>query len=1582
MAPPDNATLHLVVSSISLGTALIPLILTLPDLYRKLVTRKQKYAELGQLYRDEDGEATRESQAAFSNTIQKRTLHLLSLTGLAVSIPLAVNGTVAHKNQDISTLEFLSRWLNVGTLALINILSLNTLIERLCTRVYTLALYQALPLLVLLVGTLWQLWDKIAQTPIAANQTLGLLAGQSAILLTSILTAVSIPRRPKVYKNGAEVDAMFTTSFASRYTFGWANELLNLSMTKGTQLEDEDIPVLDFLRRAATLQEKYQKLNPDRRLWLQVIVAHWPMFVLNNLFTIGETFLAYSPQFVMFKILQNLERKYAGIDVGYEPYIWVLAMGLIRFVEAIIQSQAFWVCFYGLNFPIRSQLASVIFTKTLSKKDVKGGGKKKEDGPATRPGSANGPINGTSNGTSNGASNGAVNGTAKPAKPTDVAKESEADEDALKNMKQGTINLISIDTERIADAAAFSNLLMESVLGSSLGLIFIVKILSLKALLVGLASIIVIIPANVFFAKKYTRAQDKLMKVRDKKLGVMSEALTGIRQIKFSALERQWEKKIGELRDEELSSLRTAFIYDTWLMACWICNPVFFSVAALSAHAYFEGALTPSAAFTALAVFNTLEFSMSILPEYISNIIDALVSAKRIEDYFKSEDKRNDIQDGETIGFKQADIRWPADLDEGKAPEETAFVLKNVDLEFPQGKLSLITGKTGSGKSLLLSALLGEADILAGTATVPAAPKREERPDHLASPANWIIQNAIAYVAQIPWIENATIKDNILFGLPYDADRYKKTIFACALEKDLEMFPDGELTEIGANGINLSGGQKWRVSFARAMYSRAGILVLDDVFSAVDAHVGAHMFKHALNGPLAEGRTRILVTHHVDMCKNVAAYLVVLEEGKVQAAAPIDRLIEENQLSAILKHDPQQVDTKDDDLEGKIGDDSGAAKSSPPKPATFTEKEHRETGTVGKDVYAAYFAASGGWAPWMWIVVVFLVSQGFTMMRSYWVKMWTSDHETDEGKLGQQFHGYQMGSYTMQQVIGGPNNGTGKQSHTVVYWIGIYCAFSLGTIIVGIYKYWCLFAISLKASDNLFKQLTSVVLRAPSRWLDTVPKGRILNRFTKDFEKIDARLSYDFAFLLYNVLGLAGVFLATAIVSPLMLILGFLMTLACLKFARVYLNGARELKRMESNYRSPIFEHFDATLTGITTIRSFGKSQEYLEAMYKRIDQYTKASYYQWLFNRWVGIRMQFLGGFFAMFVGAAVIAIPNFDPATAGFALSFSITYAMNIIWCIRRYANTELNMNSTERVMEYVGNPIEASPENPAPEGWPSQGHLEVKDLTVSYDPTLPAVLKNISFTANPGERVAVVGRTGAGKSSFSLALFRFIIASSGYIKIDGIDISTISLHDLRSRISIIPQDPVLFSGTVRSNLDPFDNFTDEKLVEALRRVHLIPQTADSGTATPATVGSTAQNPFTDLNSTISEGGLNLSQGQRQLLCLARACVLQPKILLLDEATSSIDMETEENIRESLKTSFAGTTTIIIAHRLEGVMDADKVVVMGSGEVLEVGSPDELMGKADSVFRGMVLAGKGNKGGEGKLIDFDEGEGSGSNE
>lgn len=592
------------------------------------------------------------------------------------------------------------------------------------------------------------------------------------------------------------------------------------------------------------------------------------------------------------------------------------------------------------------------------------------------------------------------------------------------------------------------------------------------------------------------------------------------------------------------------------------------------------------------------------------------------------------------------------------------------------------------------------------------------------------------------------------------------------------------------------------------------------------------------------------------------------------------------------------------------------------------------------------------------------------------MKMWTSSYEADQSFMPS------LAQFTIQQAH--------KASHiihiameekSIGYWIGMYTIISLVTCIVGSGRYYFVFSASLWASNTLFQDLTRAVLRAPLRWLDTVPMGRVLNRFSKDFETIDSKIATDVSFLVSNSLGLVGViaagyvapsrpFFASCLLTPgrfflsiYMVPLAAAMLAVSAVYASHYLAGAREVKRLESNSRSPIFEFFGSALTGVATIRAFGKAEGYIEQMYQKIDYYGACTFYVWLFSRWVSYRLTILGTLFTLTVGIVVVSMPNTNASLAGFALSFAMGYSLNVIWAVRRYANVELDMNSTERIVEYTKIETERQGGIVPPAHWPSQGRIEATDLVVSYAPDLPPVLKGISFTVEPRQRLGVVGRTGAGKSSLTLALFQFIRASEGKILIDGLDISKITLHDLRSRMVIIPQDPILFSGTVRSNLDAFGEHTDEELRDALERVHLIPSGSSSAASPSATASGTStpkpaknSNPFSSLNSPISEGGLNLSQGQRQLLCLARAIVSRPKILVLDEATSAVDMHTEALIRKSMEEEFRDCTTVVIAHRLATVVGYDRIMVLGEGKVVEFGAPWELLQKEEGVFRGMV--------------------------
>ena len=666
------------------------------------------------------------------------------------------------------------------------------------------------------------------------------------------------------------------------------------------------------------------------------------------------------------------------------------------------------------------------------------------------------------------------------------------------------------------------------------------------------------------------------MKVRDQKMVVVTEALQGIRQIKFSAEERQWQEKIGKKRKEELATQWRVFRLDTVLISLWIIGPVMLSAISLAAYAAIYGNLSASVAFTTINVMSSLEVSLAILPELIADSLEAWVSVQRIDEYLNAEENVRYVMPGTNISFENASVAFPK-YSQDEDPDR--FMLKDVNVSFPTGELSVVSGKTGSGKSLLLAAILGEADKLSGIIRVPIAPEAQDRFDYRANKNDWIIDSAIAFVAQIPWIENASIKDNILFSLPFDSGRYKKVISCCALEKDLEVLPDGEMTDIGANGINLSGGQRWRISFARALYSRAGILILDDIFSAVDAHVGRQLFDDALTGELGKGRTRILVTHHVGLCLPKTKYTVILNEGTVQHEGLVEELRRTGVLDQVMKQEQEdhekevtkndeELQTMDDSTKGTLNkilsnvterstktDRSELDVQGKTQPKQFTEDEKRETGAIKAHIYKEYLGTSGGLPFWLPIMLLYGVYQGLILGRSWFIGFWTRSYATKSLLMQNSLlHDYAFLSGSSRMKI------ENQDDSNLSFYLGVYLGISIVICMLGTVRYFFVYLGSIRASKRLFERLTYAVLRAPLRWLDITPVGRILNRFTADFAAIDSKLGNDLGFMLYELVQLVGIVIAGLFVSPWMLLIALLLLILCAWITARFLAGAREVK--------------------------------------------------------------------------------------------------------------------------------------------------------------------------------------------------------------------------------------------------------------------------------------------------------------------------------------------------------------------------------------------------------------------------------------
>lgn len=570
-------------------------------------------------------------------------------------------------------------------------------------------------------------------------------------------------------------------------------------------------------------------------------------------------------------------------------------------------------------------------------------------------------------------------------------------------------------------------------------------------------------------------------------------------------------------------------------------SPIALTATSLAVYALLYGELTPSVAFTAIGVFGGLEVTLSVIPELTTDLLDAWISIDRIEKYLNAPEVVKNTNDAPNISFEDAQIAWPSDNGEESEDANLRYILSNINVSFPEKELSVISGKTGTGKSLLLAAILGEVDVLGGKVNVPRAPQTKDRHDHLANKDNWIIPSSVAFVSQIPWIENASIKDNILFGLPDDEYRYSKVLEVCALKKDLEMLADGEKTEIGANGINLSGGQRWRVTFARALYSRAGILVLDDIFSAVDAHVGRFIFEKGLTGELGVGRTRILVTHHVALVKSRTKYIVELGEGTVENAGLVKELEADGTLMQIISHEENEVGAQEDEDPTAVNSEesSNAETVEPLKKIEskvakkFVEEEKREEGRVKTHIYLSYMKSSGGWPFWSTAVFLFAMLQSLVTGRAWWLRLWTGHDEKHTDMTSILSYSYQTHGFSA-------SNGTSTQLRTLDssteslrYYLGIYVLFSVVSVLVGTGRYFFIYTGSIRASKRLFDKLCFTILRTPLRWMDTVPLGRILNRFTADFNVVDARLSSDIAFGANNFFRLIGVILAGYVLSDL-----------------------------------------------------------------------------------------------------------------------------------------------------------------------------------------------------------------------------------------------------------------------------------------------------------------------------------------------------------------------------------------------------------------------------------------------------------------
>ncbi|CAL1717117.1 unnamed protein product [Somion occarium] len=1059
----------------------------------------------------------------------------------------------------------------------------------------------------------------------------------------------------------------------------------------------------------------------------------------------------------------------------------------------------------------------------------------------------------------------------------------------------------------------------------------------------SLAGVVVVLLAyivNYPLAKYNVYITRNSWKARDRRMNLVNELFQNIRFLKFYGWETGWTNKVRESRENELRWRVKENIVNTLISFIWTWIP---SATALSSFLCYtmiaREQLTVSKAFTSVALFSQLQEPMTALPAQFFALLHAYVSMQRIEAFLNEPEvpdwasslKSSDTSTArhpkdEKIGFVNATFEW----DVAPRAEPSRFRLGPLDMEFPEGKMTLVSGATGSGKSALLAAILGEMHCISGHVMLNKS------------------GHQVAYCAQNPWLEHATIRDNIIFGagFGFDEARYNSVIEACALTRDLEIFEAGDFTEIGEKGITLSGGQRARIALARALYSQATCILLDDPLAAVDMHTAQHLIKNALSGPLAEGRTIVLVTHHISLCLPYATYLVELSNGRVLRQGSVRDLESRGQLEEFVATEnipEDEMDVKEPIQEqdsGANGTEVLVSESKKLSDGKLIETEARAEGRVALSTYVAYIKTAGVLS-WIIMLVLMVFIRLLTIGNQFYLAKWGEAYERDKSES--YFFIVITTSRWFWERLPSPNVDVGPWLLIYLY-ISLAGAFSVfAYIAIGYYA-------SLQASRSLFVSMLTSLVGAPTRFYDITPIGRILNRFTTDINCIDGALLNSVRAALSGVLNFVASITVIILVVPSFAPFAVVIAWLYIRLAPSYVQAARDLRRLESISLSPAFAGFDELLRGLPHVRAFGMETRYQGRFYQRVDKFQSFDHVYWLVANWLMWRYDCLGSVI-VFMSTVFALWTGVNDGLAALVIIQAGVFAEASRQLVRVLAQLELDANSVERVVEYLHVTQEAPavvPSNRPPAYWPSSnGELSVENLVVKYAPDLPPVLHGITFTIKPTEKVGVVGRTGSGKSTLALSILRIIEPSEGKILIDGIDISTLGLDDLRTRVTIISQDVSLFTGTLRSNLDPFNEHTDEECWEALERCHLISILSHA----------TNKDAQVSLDMPISQSG-SLSAGERQLVAMARALLRRSNVVIMDEATSQIDIALDDQIQRTIREEFSGAIVVTIAHRLKTVLDYDRILVLGGGEILEFDTPKALLRKRGGTFRDMCRA------------------------
>ncbi|KAJ2624970.1 hypothetical protein GGI25_006228 [Coemansia spiralis] len=1478
----------------------------------------------------------------------------------------------------------------------------------------------------------------------------------------------------------------FTSSWFDKLTFSWQNNLLRMGAIR--QLGYSDLFRLDQPDQPIPNWKRYiYYRKPDRSLVKTIAMYFAPEFLMQAALAFIRCFALYTSPFFLQRILRFIEA--SSNSNKSDRSIYVDAFGLLFFslFSSALFNQTLWIG-RQVSMRLMGLLVAELSTKTLRCRGK--GSCERNKRSNSKPGSVDSSI-------VTQASSSVADGKIMNLLTADLKRASEA------------ISYLD-HVYSLPFAFGIGVWYMYSILGVSalIGVVFAAIYAPLSKKLFA---------KQMRLKKKQSASSDeRISTITELLQGIKAVKLFGWESRFIQEVDKRRERQLGYAW--ELFFWKVAIRINAYLSPLFVIVIMFTAYVAIFGNTLTaEVAFTSISVFQ--IVSNAMKGTPTFINEFISgyvaiNRIDSYLSQPQVQEL----EKRVDLRFGNALGFECAYLEWGnvgitknssnADIqgsitgskatteigtpdgelsnNVSQPAEETpllsgpshihmplpdassivsldsqsdsvAFSLKNIDIQFPLGGLSIVAGPTGSGKSSLLSALIGEMTLTCGRVLLPivdshmlAVNDRKYR-DVIELSNEGMAISDIAYVAQEAWLRNATIRENILFGEPYNKDRYEEVLRACALRPDLRIFKAGDMTEIGERGVTLSGGQKQRVALARAVYSSRRILLIDDCLSAVDAHTGKHILMECLlnKTDLMKGRTCVLVTHHVAMCLPFAQFLVMMKDGRVSLKGAPAELQMRGLISDTLLDMQHKDSIVTDNNSGEIKDTKGKSPEKEPRyiasdatdsmvtkvlisksedeynlerlrkiaeqkgidpngdlsvlQGILISEEEREEGYVKFEVWKTFMSACGNKLFWASIIITIIISNVISALKTYWIRIWVSSTSSATIKLyaagsisfdatfGSALfrafeYGYSLVSYAASSarlyglydmfsaVSRNLNKNIQPKQHSSAYWLGIYVFFGLFEIAWMALMWFITFCGGLRASREIHKQLIRSIVHATPRFFDTTPIGRIISRFSGDMQTIDNDASDVVRLILTNSTPVLTTYVVISLVFPAFTLVAIAISLVYAGIAYYYLNASRELKRLESNSMSPLLSLFSELIQGVSTIRAFGAKHYYIKESLNCINAHNRSYYAVWAANRWMAIRIDIASAMVSFTCALFILFnLDWMDAGLAGFILLYAMTFSVAMIGVIREYSYGELNMNAVERVRQYTLTEqeaaLESKPEHKPSALWPKSGDIQIENLVAEYMPGVP-VLHGISLSVKHGEKVGVVGRTGAGKSTLSLALLRFVEASGGRIVLDGVDISKIGLEDLRRNVTIIPQDPVLFNGTIRFNLDPFNEYPDEIVWDALRRTHLVrensshsPRAATSINASEAGIGDAEalavermSGIFNSLGAEIKENGQNLSLGQRQLVALARALVRRSRLIIMDEATASVDFDTDDRIQRTIRGyEFANSTLLCIAHRLRTIIDYDRVLVLDKGKVAEFDTPYNLLQNRDGIFRSM---------------------------